>query len=76
MLSGEKRNGNLQNLMDTMTKQQEIDYLDRIIKTCGPQSYIGPWLKESRSAIVRAITEDLPVGVYLKSPRIGYHEYD
>lgn len=45
-----------------MTKTQEIKELDRMIKKFGLDSYIGPWLKESRPAIVWAIENDWNIG--------------
>jgi len=44
-----------------MTKQQEIELLDKTIAAFGPQSYLGPWLAENRGAIVADITADLPL---------------
>jgi cell division septum initiation protein DivIVA len=44
-----------------MTKQREIDILDATIKSLGPDSYLGPWLKESRPSLVADISNDFPV---------------
>ena len=48
-----------------MTKAQEIAILDRAIAQLGPQSYLGPWLTESRLSIVADITNDVCIEVPL-----------
>lgn len=48
-----------------MTKAQEIEELDKMIKKFGDDSYIGPWLKERRDTIVWAIENDYPISVAL-----------
>jgi len=48
-----------------MTKTAEIAALDRFIAQLGPHSYLGPWLRDNREAIVADITGDLPVELLL-----------
>jgi cell division septum initiation protein DivIVA len=42
----------------TMTKSREIELLDAFIRQLGPDSYLGPWLTESRDQIVTDIRND------------------
>ena len=44
-----------------MTKQREIALLDEMIGRFGPDSYIGPWLKENRAQIAADILNDFGV---------------
>ena len=48
-----------------MTKDSEIELLDRIIKRFGPHSYVGPWLQTIQSQIVQAIRNDLSIETVL-----------
>jgi lambda repressor-like predicted transcriptional regulator len=48
-----------------MTKQQEIAALDKFIAQLGTDSYLGPWLRDNRVAIVADIKNDLPVEVLM-----------
>jgi len=41
-----------------MTKLQEIEILDRAINELGPDSYLGPWLKEVRGEVQSLISSD------------------
>jgi cell division septum initiation protein DivIVA len=41
-----------------MTKQRELEILDATIKQLGPDSYLGPWLRESRASIERDLQSD------------------
>ena len=50
-----------------MTKTREIELLDTFIATLGTDSYLGPWLKESRSSIVADISRDFAVTVPMPS---------
>lgn len=46
-----------------MTKSQEIELLDKTIKAFGTDSYLGPWLAESRAAIAADISNDVCINV-------------
>ena len=48
-----------------MTKTAEIAALDKFIAQLGPASYLGPWLRDNRAAIVADIQNDLPVDIML-----------
>ena len=48
-----------------MTKTAEIAALDRFIAQLGSASYLGPWLRDNREAIVADIHNDLPVELLL-----------
>lgn len=48
-----------------MTKQAEIEALDRFIARLGTASYLGPWLADNRASIVADITNDLTPNVLL-----------
>jgi len=42
-----------------MTKQQEIEILDKAIKALGADSYLGPWLTQIRGGIASLIRSDI-----------------
>lgn len=42
-----------------MTKRDELAALDGLIRTLGPDSYLGPWLLDLRPEIERDLTCDL-----------------
>lgn len=44
-----------------MTKEQEINQLALVIDSFGPDSYIGPWLRDNFEKIVADIRNDFPV---------------
>lgn len=44
-----------------MTKEQEINKLALMIDSFGPDSYIGPWLRDNFEKIVADIRNDFPV---------------
>jgi cell division septum initiation protein DivIVA len=48
-----------------MHKTREIILLDHFTEQFGEQSYLGPWLRENRDAIVADIRNDLPVDIVL-----------
>ena len=41
-----------------MTKQQEIEVLNKAIAALGPDSYLGPWLAEVRAEVESNIRSD------------------
>lgn len=51
-----------------MTKTRELELLDQTINKFGPDSYLGPWLSESRASIAGDINLDLPVDAMLPGP--------
>lgn len=57
-----------------MTKAQEIALLDSTIAKFGPDSYLGPWLAESRAAIVASIESDHTPGVRVLLPGAAYEQ--
>jgi len=44
-----------------VTKKQEFALLDKVINKLGPNSYIGPWLKDIRPKIVKCIENDMSI---------------
>ena len=42
-----------------MTKESEVKMLDSMIKSFGPDSYLGPWFAEIRDTLVRDISDDV-----------------
>jgi hypothetical protein len=48
-----------------MTKHIEIATLDKFIAVLGDHSYLGPWLRDNRAAIVADIGNDHPVNILL-----------
>ena len=48
-----------------MTKDQEIDLLEKITIKLGPASYMGPWLFENLPKIKWAIRNDLEIDIAL-----------
>lgn len=51
--------------MRELSKNQEIEILDKTIKELGPNSYLGPWLSTVRLEVIRDITSDYnPVPSY------------
>ena len=45
---------------DPPTKQQEINALQRISTELGPNSYLGPWIRQSLPYLADAIKSDVP----------------
>lgn len=64
----------------SLTKAEEIEALDKFIKKCGNESYLGPWLKQARVAIAWCILNDLPIhlsfGPGLTPGVVRYEDYD
>lgn len=42
-----------------MTKRDELAVLDKAISELGADSYLGPWLAESRAEVAQAIKSDM-----------------
>jgi len=47
----------------SLTKEKELELLDKTIKRFGEDSYIGKWLAKERENIVWAISNDFPIDV-------------
>ena len=45
---------------DPPTKQQEINALQKISTELGPNSYLGPWIRQSLPYLADAIKSDVP----------------
>ena len=52
-----------------MTKQQEIEVLNKAIAALGPDSYLGPWLAEVRAEVESNIRSDFFPQVTLADSR-------
>jgi hypothetical protein len=46
-----------------MTKQEEKELYDGLIKACGPDSYLGPALDDARAFVFSNIADDFPVAL-------------
>jgi cell division septum initiation protein DivIVA len=42
-----------------MTKKQELAWLDSLIVTLGPDSYLGPWLSSVKANVEQMIQSDI-----------------
>lgn len=42
-----------------ITKQQEIEILEKAIKSLGPDSYLGPWLTQIKAGLADLIKTDM-----------------
>jgi hypothetical protein len=59
-----------------MTKAQELELLRSLIKSLGPDTYLGPWLSEVAAEVEQMIKNDIFPDVSLKdcARRVKYNQ--
>jgi hypothetical protein len=55
-----------------MTKQQEIEILEKAIAQLGPDSYLGPWLSDIKAEVQTSIRSDFFPGVSFRAAEDQY----